>query len=82
MTPQHDERIADYLRKFPDVKTSHVAKIFCVSEAHVRYVRRKGGLEGTRRREAVARKMTCTELDRRILAAVYKRELVDAVLTK
>lgn len=78
----HDSRIVTYMERHPDVKTSYVANIFAVERAHVAKLRRIHGCLGTRKKAALDRRMTPGELDKAILDAVYKRGLVDTVLTK
>lgn len=78
----HDERIVAYLQKFPDVRSSYVAGIFNVEQQHVDTLRRKCAAYGARKKAAIARNMKPADLDDAILAAVYKRGLVDMVLTK
>ncbi|MBY5863298.1 hypothetical protein [Rhizobium leguminosarum] len=80
MSAFHDERITDYLRKFPEVRREHVARIFGVEPCHVSALRKKAGAYTARKAAAVARNMKAADLDDAILAAVYKRGLVDMVL--
>ena len=77
----HDTRIIDYLGKFPEVRNAYVAQIFGVDASHVAALRRRSGNHNARKKAAIARNMKPADLDDAILAAVYKRGLVDMVLT-
>lgn len=76
----HDERIVRYLERLPDSKTNEVARLFNVEASHVSKLRKRCGAFNPRKTAAVARNMNCADLDAEILAAVYKRGLVDMVL--
>ncbi|NTI22348.1 hypothetical protein G6M87_10815 [Rhizobium rhizogenes] len=76
----HDTRIIDYLRKFPEVRSANIARIFNVEPSHVCTLRRKSGAYDARKSAAVQRNMKPADLDDAILAAVYRRGLVDTVL--
>ncbi|WP_085044361.1 hypothetical protein [Ensifer aridi] len=76
----HDERIVRYLERFPYTKTKYVAQIFGVEPTHVSKLRKQCGAFAPRKAAAVKRNMNCADLDAEILAAVYKRGLVDMVL--
>lgn len=76
----HDTRITDYLLRHPQVRSSVVAGIFGVEQSHVCTLRRRAGAYEPRKAAAVARNVKPADLDDQILAAVYKRGLVDMVL--
>lgn len=76
----HDTRIVEYMRRFPEVRTQYVANIFGVEMSHVSTLRSRHGCYGTRKKAAIERRLSVEELDKQILAAVYKRGLVDTVL--
>lgn len=76
----HDERIITYLKHSPQVRSSVVAGIFGVEQSHVDTLRRRCGAYAPRKAAAIARNMKAADLDEAILAAVYKRGLVDMVL--
>jgi len=76
----HDTRILDFIRRHPDVRDRYVAGIFNVEYQHVNTLRRRAGLFNARKAAAIARKMRAADLDDAILAAVYRRGLVDEVL--
>ena len=79
----HDTRIVTYLKRFPEVRTKYVAGIFNVEPQHVSKLRRQNdGCLNARQKAAKDRSMPPKDLDKAILAAVYKRGLVDMVLTK
>lgn len=81
MSKAHDDRIIEYLRKFPDVRRNYVARIFAVDPRHIDTLRRQAGIFNARKTAAKARAVSCKDLDDMILAAVYKRGLVDTVLS-
>jgi hypothetical protein len=76
----HDERIIRYLERFPDAKTNYAAQLFNVEATHVSKLRKRCGAYNPRKAAAIARNMNCADLDADILAAVYRRGLVDMVL--
>lgn len=76
----HDTRIVTYLRKFPEVRDQYVAGIFGVEYQHVNTLRRKHGIFNARKAAAIQRNIKAADLDKAILAAVYKRGMVDQVL--
>jgi hypothetical protein len=76
----HDERILRYIEVNPDVRSRYVAGIFGVEQSQVDTLRRRHGAFNARKKAAIARKMKPADLDDAILAAVYKRGLVDTVL--
>ncbi|TDW21101.1 hypothetical protein EV128_12270 [Rhizobium azibense] len=76
----HDTRIIEYLRKFPEVRSAYVARIFNVEPSHVCALRRQSGAFNARKSAAVKRNVKPRDLDDAILAAVYRRGLVDTVL--
>ena len=76
----HDQRIIAYMQRFPEVKTSYVARIFAVAPQRVSNLRAMSGTLSARRTAARVRNVKAADLDRAILKAVYGRGLVDAVL--
>lgn len=78
----HDTRIVTYLQRFPEVRNKYVAGIFNVEPSHVSRLRRQNGCLNGRQKAAEDRSMAPKDLDKAILAAVYKNGLVDMVLTK
>lgn len=76
----HDTRITRYLTHSPNVRNSHVARIFGVEPSHVATLRKRADIYPPRVKAARDRGMKPADLDDLILKAVYSRGLVDTVL--
>jgi len=76
----HDTRIITYLQRFPEVRSGYIAGIFNVEQTHVDTLRRQCGAYPARKAASIKRNLKAADLDKAILAAVYKRGLVDMVL--
>ena len=77
----HDTRIIEYCIRNPNVRSAYVAGIFGVEPTHVCALRRRAGAHAPRKAAAIARNVKAADLDDMILTAVYRRGLVDMVLT-
>ena len=76
-----DQLIVNYLKRNLDARDSVVARLFGVEHQHVNTLRRRHGLLDARKAAARMRGVKSADLDQAILAAVYRRGLVDVVLS-
>lgn len=76
-----DRLIVDYLRINRDARDADVARLFHVEHQHVNTLRRQHNLFNARKAAARTRGLKSADLDQAILAAVYRKNMVDKVLS-